>query len=124
VLAPFEGSGASRIQVSGPALQLSARCVVMVSMVLHELATNAAKYGALSIPAGIIRLTWASLDGGAEPRAEMQWQEIGGPPVAEPKQNGFGSTLIQQGLAAQLKGKSTLAFPPAGVTCTLEFPLQ
>ncbi len=124
VLAPFEGSGAQRIQSNGPALQLSARCVVMVSMVLHELATNAAKYGALSGANGIVRVTWAGLDGTAEPRAELQWRETGGPAVAEPKQNGFGSTLIRQGFAAQLKGKSRLAFPPDGVTCTLEFPLQ
>jgi two-component sensor histidine kinase len=124
VMAPFEGPNPERIQLSGPSLQLSARCVVMVSMVLHELATNAVKYGALSAPGGTIKINWAGHTDLAEPRAELQWREVGGPAVQEPKQSGFGSTLIQQGFAAQLKGKSTLTFSADGVTCTLEFPLQ
>jgi two-component sensor histidine kinase len=120
-LAPFEGNNPDRIQVAGPELRLSSRCVVMLSMVLHELATNAAKYGALSSPRGQVTVDWRTLTGSHDKRAELNWRERGGPDVAKPERNGFGSTLIEQGFPAQLRGSAQLCFEPDGVVCTLEF---
>ena len=90
----------------------------MLSMVLHELATNATKYGALSVSEGHVAIDW-SLRGGDT--VELFWSESGGPPVAKPDHAGFGSTLIERGFAAQIGGAATLRFDPKGVTCTLEF---
>jgi two-component sensor histidine kinase len=123
-LAPFESSNPDRIKLSGPELLLSPRTVVMLSMAIHELATNAAKYGALSTAGGRIVVEWDRLRDAKGARAVLHWREIGGPEVKAPARNGFGSTLIEKGFAAQLGGAAVLRFDPAGVSCTLEFPLQ
>jgi len=115
---PFASAAPDRIRLSGPAVALSSRSVVMLSMVLHELATNATKYGALSVPDGHVAIDW-SLRGGDT--VELFWSELGGPPVAKPDHAGFGSTLIERGFAAQIGGAAILRFDPKGVTCTLEF---
>lgn len=115
---PFASAAPDRIRLSGPAVALSSRSVVMLSMVLHELATNATKYGALSTPGGRVAIDWA-LQGGD--KVELFWSESGGPPVEKPDHAGFGSTLIERGFAAQIGGTATLRFDPKGVTCALEF---
>ncbi len=117
-LAPFESANPDAIRKSGPAVPMSPRCVVMVSMVIHELATNAAKYGALSRPGGYVVVEWSALPDGL---VELHWRERGGPSVEHPARTGFGSRLIEQGFAAQLGGTATLRFDPEGVTCRLEF---
>jgi two-component sensor histidine kinase len=90
---------------------------------LHELATNAAKYGALSTEAGRVSLSWI-VDGEAQARRlVLTWREIGGPPVRAPKSRGFGSRLIERGLAAALKAEVRLDFAPAGAVLTLAAPL-
>ena len=115
---PFASAAPDRIRLSGPEVALSSRSVVMLSMVLHELATNATKYGALSTPGGRVAIDWA-LQGGD--KVELFWSESGGPPVEKPDHAGFGSTLIERGFAAQIGGTATLRFDPKGVSCALEF---
>jgi two-component sensor histidine kinase len=122
VLSPFQGVAADRVKASGPAIRMSSRSVVMLAMVLHELATNAAKYGALSGPNGKIAIVWQQTGTLTEPRVTLHWKESGGPAVRAPERTGFGSTLIQHGMSNQLGGSSDLKFEPAGVECTLECP--
>jgi two-component sensor histidine kinase len=122
VMAPFEGS-AERIEASGPEIRLSSRAVVMLAMVLHELATNAAKYGALSASKGRVAVTWWKAGSAEEPRFNLRWKESGGPAVRKPERKGFGSTLIEQGLAGQLGGSATLDFESAGVICLIDIPI-
>jgi two-component sensor histidine kinase len=118
---PFASAAPERVALSGPSIALSSRAVVMFSMVLHELATNAPKYGALSVPGGRVAVDW-SLKGGNT--VELFWSESGGPPVEKSVHAGFGSTLIERGFAAQIGGTAMLRFDPKGVNCTLEFPSQ
>lgn len=117
---PFASAAPDRIRISGPPVALSSRSVVMLSMVLHELATNATKYGALSTTRGLVAIEWLLAGGGD--KVELFWSESGGPPVQKPGRAGFGSTLIEKGFAAQIGGTATLMFDPKGVTCALEFP--
>ena len=109
-------------EIGGPPVRLPPRVVLAMSLALHELATNAAKYGALSEPEGRVAITWALCDGDP-PRFALHWQERGGPPVTAPAQKGFGSRLIEGVLAAELNGEVALAYEPAGLVCTVEAPL-
>ncbi len=108
--------------IDGPPLQLRPRAVLAVSLALHELATNAVKYGALSVPFGRVAVTWETPETGA-PRFILRWRESGGPPVAPPMRKGFGSRLVEDVLAAELNGTVTLSFEPSGVTCSVEAPI-
>jgi two-component sensor histidine kinase len=114
ILAPY---GEGRVHVEGPALSLPVHAVTPLGLVLHELATNAAKYGALSSDEGRVALRW-SLDGGD---VAMEWCESGGPPVARPGTRGFGSTMSEQA-TRQLCGTLDLDWAPAGLCATLRFP--
>ena len=93
-----------------------------LAMALHELGTNAAKYGALSSREGRVCLHWSSTDLDGDPRIEVVWQEHGGPAVHEPAQRGFGSRLLERGLKHDLGGGVELAFAPDGVRCHLWMP--
>ncbi|MFL5058184.1 MAG: histidine kinase, partial [Microvirga sp.] len=96
---------------------------LVAGMVFHEMLTNAAKYGALSKPAGRVEVGWRvdrRINGG---EVRLNWIERGGPPVAPRKSKGFGSRLIERGLAADLDGDVRLDFRPAGVVCTIKAPL-
>jgi two-component sensor histidine kinase len=92
---------------------------------LHELATNAAKYGALSTSGGSVAIDW-SVDGPdvAEPQFHLNWTERGGPPVTPPARRGFGSRLIERVVAADFRGAVGIDYEPAGVVCRLEAPLD
>jgi two-component sensor histidine kinase len=120
VVEPYMAKGNSRIHITGPSLRLDPRCALMMSMSLHELATNAAKYGALSNDKGEIFVDWAPVDSGDERRVSLRWKEVGGPAVTPPARKGFGSKLIEQTFGAQVGGKAALEFAPTGVVCTLE----
>jgi PAS domain S-box-containing protein len=115
-LRPHEAPGAERFAVSGPEVRLSPKTALALAMALHELATNAAKYGALSNEAGRIEVGW-EISG---ERFRMRWAERGGPHVCPPARRGFGSRLVERGLAAELGGTVRLAYEPAGVTCTID----
>ena len=123
-LKPFIDPKPNGFVISGAPAQLSPRCALMVSMALHELATNAVKYGALSKDGGCVLINWEVARTSHGIRATLNWRETGGPEVKEPDGNGFGSVLIEKGFAAQLGGSAWLKFNPDGVQCTLNFPTQ
>jgi PAS domain S-box-containing protein len=109
----------------GPDLALPPRTALALSMALHELGTNAVKYGALTSPEGRIAVRWtAARDNHSRPReVSLVWEEAGGPPVAAPTTTGFGSRLLQA-MAAEIGGRGQLTFAPAGVRWELDFPLR
>ena len=110
---------ADRFSVSGPDVELPPKAAVSLALTIHELSTNAVKYGALSAPDGRVEIAWSG-DGG---RLRLVWRESGGPEVTEPRRRGFGTRLIERGLAAELDGSATFAFRREGVICTIEAPL-
>jgi PAS domain S-box-containing protein len=112
----------SRFLVSGPVLRLSPRLALSIAMALHELGTNAVKYGSLSREGGTVTIAW-SVDRGPETRLTLRWSEDGGPPVSPPTRTGFGSRLIERSLARELDGTVQLLFAPAGVVCIIEAPV-
>ena len=121
VLEPFQEKLNERITIDGPAdLWLDSTKSIVVAMALHELATNAVKYGALSNGAGCVGIAWERPC--QANRVKLVWQESGGPKVCPPKQKGFGSYLIERAFAGQLGG-SELRFSPEGLSCTLEVAL-
>src|SRR5262249_28581755 len=96
VLAPYRTADESRVALSGPPVLLPARSVLPLSMAVHELATNASKYGALSGPKGTVNVQWTVHRRDAAPEVTMRWQEQGGPAVEAGNANGFGTTLIRR----------------------------
>jgi two-component sensor histidine kinase len=121
--APFGGETNTPVHMAGPDLMLSARTGLAMGMVMHELATNAAKYGGLSTPGGHVDVTW-SLDGeGDGARLSLQWRESGGPPITKPNRRGFGSRLIEHSIGNDLSGEIELSYLPSGFQCRLAFPL-
>ncbi len=123
MLAPYRALEEPRISILGPAVLLPARAVVPLSMVLHELTTNAAKYGALSTRRGKIEITW-QLGGGVDQSIELVWQERDGRKVKPPAQAGFGTKLIDRVISHDLDGKTRIDFDPAGIRYTLTFPVR
>lgn len=111
----------SQFSVSGPEIEVGPRAALAVSLVLHELATNATKYGALSCDDGRIALAWRVAAGGEEPELVMEWRESGGPPPAAPGHTGFGSRLIQMGLTGT--GGAALRYPVTGFEADFRAPL-
>lgn len=118
----------SRITVSGPELLLKPEAAQNIGLALHELSTNAAKYGALSGPSGQVRLAWEldnqGPDGGSADDAvlRMVWEETGGPPVSPPSREGFGHKVLKRIAAHALEGRVTLDFAPDGLVWRLEIP--
>ncbi|MFO1208297.1 MAG: sensor histidine kinase [Amaricoccus sp.] len=117
VLAPF---GPSRFDLDGPDFRITARAALALSMALHELCTNAAKYGALSAPEGRVAISWQLAEGDAGRRFRLSWAERGGPAVRPPEGTGFGSQLIRTALAAELAGTAELEFPEGGVRFSVD----
>jgi PAS domain S-box-containing protein len=118
-LIPFQGAQ-PRISITGPEILLTPSATVTLTLALHELATNAAKYGALSYDAGSVQLQWAITD----ERLRILWCELGGPPVSKPLKSGFGTRLLNRAVASDLGGTVTLQFDVAGVVCTITAPLK
>jgi PAS domain S-box-containing protein len=124
-LAPYAGTGPGRVVLRGEDLVLRPRAVLTLAMAIHELTTNAAKYGALSVPAGRLEIQWEpDRSENSRPVLRIDWLERSGPPVAEPAQTGFGSKLIEGSIAAELGGKARLSFEPQGLHCEIVIPLQ
>src|SRR5262249_50596375 len=105
---------------AGSDVRLKPKSAVAVSMALHELGTNAAKYGALSSGHGSVMVRWTSDDG----RFRLSWQESGGPAVAPPQHRGFGALMSERALAAELQGDVRIDYQPSGVVCTIDAPLD
>ena len=111
---------AARFHLDGPPVVLDDAAVLHIGMALHELATNAAKYGALSAPGGQVSITWRVADG----RCTLRWAEHGGPPVRPSNRRGFGREVIEWAAAQAVHGTVRLDLPPEGLRWELDFPLQ
>jgi PAS domain S-box-containing protein len=121
-LEPYSDRGEDRLHLSGPHVRLAPRTALALAMAVQELATNAAKYGALSGTTGEIAITW-NVEAGEPAVLRLRWEERGGPPVEPPARRGFGSKLIERSLAHELQGTVRIEFARTGVVCTLEAPL-
>ncbi|MDB5570200.1 MAG: signal transduction histidine kinase, partial [Hyphomicrobiales bacterium] len=113
-----------RFAVSGPTISLPPKLALSLSMALHELATNAVKYGALSNDSGCVEITWSIAAEEDGRRLHLRWRESGGPPVGPPTRKGFGSRLIERSLAAEVSGVAHIAYEPSGVVCTFDAPMR
>lgn len=120
-LAPFSGNGVARVDCRGPDVGLSANKALLLTMVLHELGTNAVKYGALSSEEGLVDVTWSLADP-KRPALRLDWRESGGPPVTEPTHRGFGSRMIAAALQGS-EGKVAFDYRPDGLHVMVEMIL-
>jgi PAS domain S-box-containing protein len=111
-----------RIRIEGPRIRILPAAALAIAMALHELATNAVKYGALS-GRGDVSVNWRVDNEGEQAWLLFEWRERGGPPVSEPQRQGFGSRLISRGLAIQLGGEAKLNYHTAGLICDIRAPL-
>jgi two-component sensor histidine kinase len=117
---PYVGDSATaHFRVHGPAMRLPPNIVLPLSMALHELCTNAVKYGALSARSGYVEITWET----DASTVQLKWVEAGGPPVRDPTRKGFGLRLLERTLAQQLGGVVNLRFALKGLRCEIEIPL-
>lgn len=119
-LRPHIGGHRERLSFEGPNFRMQPKSAVALSMALHELGTNALKYGALSADRGTVALSWKT----EGDRFRLRWQERGGPAVTPPTRTGFGSRMIERGLSAELQGKVAIDYLPDGVICTIDAPLD
>jgi PAS domain S-box-containing protein len=123
-LAPHAPEGqADHIHLSGPGVRLGPNAAVSLTMAFHELATNACKYGSLSTAGGRVDVTWSAAPHGPG-AVEIHWTESGGPIVSPPTRRGFGSRLVERGLAREFDGQVELVFAPQGLCCHMRLPLS
>ncbi|MBP1882497.1 PAS domain-containing sensor histidine kinase [Sinorhizobium mexicanum] len=121
-LEPYSEGPTAVLVVPGPAVRLESRQIMSLSLILHELAVNAIKYGALSVPTGQIRLRW-ELEQASARRLRLVWQESGGPPVAPPASSGFGTQLIEFAANRELGGRVELNYAPGGLVVEIVVPI-
>jgi two-component sensor histidine kinase len=112
-----------RVKTSGPDVMLNTRLAQTFALVVHELATNASKHGALSAPGGHIAIHWSIEGVGTEARFKFQWQELDGPPVAPPTRQGFGRTLLEKAVASDFAAQPKIRFAPEGLIYEIDAPL-
>jgi two-component sensor histidine kinase len=112
-----------QLRISGPTVRLQPKAAETFALAIHELATNAIKYGALSQPTGQINISWRVDNAAEAAQLIFDWREKGGPSVTPPERKGFGSELLERTIAFELKGRTTLAFDPAGFSCTISVPM-
>lgn len=123
-LAPhLDGCDDDRVRIEGGTVHLEPRAALTLGMAFHELATNAAKYGALSVPTGQVSVSWATPDREGGRVLDIVWAESGGPRVERPQRRGFGSAMIERSIEHELDGTVELAFEPTGLRCAIEVPL-
>lgn len=122
-LKPFLAESGDRIAVAGPDVHVSPTAAQTIGLAVHELATNAAKYGALTTPGGRVEISWGISGEDDVARFEMEWRESGGPRVNAPERSGFGTRLIVRTTELALRGKAALNYGEDGVSWTLECPL-
>ncbi|MGF9758152.1 PAS domain S-box protein [Microvirga sp. 0TCS3.31] len=123
VVEPYLRQKTKHFEIEGPRLRLIPRTALAIAMAIHELATNAAKYGALSVSSGCVFITWTVASEGV-PHLELRWQERNGPPVSPPTRRGFGTRLIERSLATDVGGDVRLTYEPGGVVCVMNVPLR
>ncbi len=114
--------GDERVILRGPDIRLNARSTLAIGMAVHELATNAAKYGSFSIPEGRVAVNWHRIDEGEGERFVLRWEESHGPRVTEPERGGFGTQLIRSMIEGTLGGEITANWEPAGVQFVISLP--
>jgi two-component sensor histidine kinase len=115
--------GGDRFRLDGPPVRLTAQEALTFALVTHELATNAAKYGALSSPDGRVSIDWSAPPDGDRRRLVLDWRENGGPPVSAPSRQGFGSRLIERSIRNDMHGETTMSFDPDGLRCRISIRL-
>jgi two-component sensor histidine kinase len=116
-LAPYSEKSKTRVRIEGPQVLLEPDAAQTIAVILHELATNAAKYGALSTPNGQVDLKWSHE---ADRRLHLCWTETGGPAVQEPTRKGFGRRVTEQ-MIARIKGKTRFGWRAEGLVCEINF---
>lgn len=122
-IAPFRDGRTDQFRLDGPALPVSSGAALAFGMALHELCTNAAKYGALSVQTGRVDIRWAVSHSIDPPSFGLTWTETGGPPVSPPARTGFGSRVIRQVLEQQIGGAVDLTYAVTGVLCRITAPV-
>ena len=123
-ISPYRGGDLKRFRVDGPPVRLPAKMALSISMALHELATNAVKYGALSSEKGRVSITWQMRREADGHWLRLEWLEADGPPVVQPEHEGFGTRLIERGLAQELGGDTKIEYRPTGVWCEMNARLN
>lgn len=121
-LGPYMNEEKTQITIDGPSVLLKPETAQSLGLALHELASNASKYGALSVPTGHVSVLWSKLPPGKADGIEITWAEKGGPIVGVPKKRGFGSMLIQQSLSRSLDSEVDLKFAEDGLKCRIHIP--
>jgi len=122
-LEPFAARDEIRLRTSGAEIRVAPHCTLAISMVLHELATNATKYGAWSNRTGVVAVDWTKAEQDRAEWLRLTWRESGGPAVTAPDRKGFGSRLVEQSLAG-IGGSATVEYSPNGLACELKCPTQ
>jgi PAS domain S-box-containing protein len=122
--ATTEPYGAKRFTVSGDPVRLSPAQSLALTLAMHELATNAAKYGALKSPDGHVVIAWEVAADGPKRQLTLRWSERGGPPVTPPTRRGFGTRMIERSFASEFRGSARADYAQGGVAWTIEMPLQ
>ena len=118
-LAAYSPGRETRVQIDGPSVLLEPNAAQAIAVILHELATNAAKYGALSVPNGQIRTEWSHEQNG---QLVLRWTEKGGPPVEPPTRRGFGARVMENMVRGQFKGELKFDWHPEGLACEIVLP--
>jgi two-component sensor histidine kinase len=120
ITSPYREGDANPFDIPDRNIFMSSRIAVAVGMALHELSTNAMKYGSLSAPSGRVAIEWRQSE---DNLVEIVWTESGGPAVTKPEHSGFGSRLIERGVLMGVRGKAEIAYEPAGLVCRMEVPI-
>jgi len=123
-LALHDNARAGRLRIEGPALDIGPKAALALALMIHELATNAAKFGALSVEAGHVGVTWQIEALAGAPQLRLSWIESDGPPVAPPSRKGFGTRLIERAFAGTVAGDVVLEYRETGLHCVLTAPLS
>jgi len=120
-LAPHHADGSENVAVNGPPVMLKPQAALFLALVFHELSTNAAKYGALSVADGSVEVAWGITDG-SSPHLDLTWTERGGPRIDDLPSRGFGSELIERGIRFELEGEAKLDMTDDGLHCRIVIP--
>ncbi|WP_407170386.1 CheR family methyltransferase [Bradyrhizobium sp. ORS 111] len=123
-LLAYDAQEGKQLQVSGPPVRLQAKAAETFALAIHELATNALKYGALSQTTGRIDVSWRFDDGADPQQLVFEWRERGGPSISPPQRKGFGTELLERTLSFEFYGKTTLAFDPSGLHAMIAIPMS
>jgi len=120
-LAPFIEEDSARFEIDGPQLELSEETGGALALAIHELATNALKYGALSVPDGKVSLRWFCEPGAGGEQFVLTWNESGGPPTATPNHTGFGTRVVEFAVTREKSGEVSMDYRPEGLSCLIAF---